>query len=100
MDAIANDLAALAKLKDNRKMTDLSFSLPSSLQSKLDQRIADGGYLDTAEYLRDLIRRDLAEADEDAAWVRARLAEGEASGYLETDPRDVLREIMAKLPDA
>lgn len=100
MDAIANDLAAPAKLKDNRKMTDLSFSLPSSLQSKLDQRIADGGYLDTAEYLRDLIRRDLAEADEDAAWVRARLAEGEASGYLETDPRDVLREIMAKLPDA
>jgi antitoxin ParD1/3/4 len=87
-------------LEDNHRMTDLSFSLPTSLQSKLDQRIADGGYLDAAEYLRDLIRRDLAEADEDAAWVRARLAEGEASGYLEADPRDVLREIMAKLPDA
>lgn len=81
-------------------MTDLSFSLPASLQSKLDQRIANGGYLDVAEYLRDLIRRDLAEADEDAAWIRARLAEGEASGYLEVDPRDVLREIMAKIPDA
>lgn len=81
-------------------MTDLSFSLPSSLQSKLDQRIADGGYLDTADYLRDLVRRDLAEADEDSAWVRARLAEGEASGYLEADAQDVLREIMAKLPDA
>lgn len=81
-------------------MTDLSFSLPSSLESRIEQRIADGGYVDASDYLRDLVRRDLAESDEDAAWVRARLAEGEASGYLDADPRDVLKEIMAKLPDA
>lgn len=81
-------------------MTDLSFTLPSSLQDRLEQRVAQGGYADAGDYLRDLIRRDLAESDEDAAWVRARLAEGEASGYLDADPRDVLREIMAKLPDA
>lgn len=81
-------------------MTDLSFSLPSSLENRLQQRIADGGYADASDYLRDLIRRDLAESDEDAAWVRARLAEGEASGYLDADPSDVLKEIMAKLPDA
>jgi len=81
-------------------MTDLSFSLPTSLQSRIEQRIADAGYADPGDYLRDLIRRDLAEAEEDAAWVRARLAEGEASGYLDADPREVLREIMAKLPDA
>jgi len=81
-------------------MTDLSFSLPTSLQSRIEQRIADGGYTDAGDYLRDLIRRDLADSDEDAAWVRARIAEGEASGFLEADPREVLREIMAKLPDA
>ena len=94
---------AFAILLPNRyppAMTDLSFSLPSSLQSRIEQRIAEGGYADPGEYLRDLIRRDLAEAEEDAAWVRARLAEGEASGYLDADPRDVLKEIMAKLPDA
>jgi antitoxin ParD1/3/4 len=81
-------------------MTDLSFSLPDMLQSRIAQRIAEAGYADAGDYLRDLIRRDLAEAEEDAAWVRARLAEGEASGYLDADPREVLREIMAKLPDA
>lgn len=81
-------------------MTDLSFSLPSSLESRIQQRIADGGYVDASEYLRDLIRRDLAETDEYAAWVRARIAEGEESGYLDADPRDVLKEIMAKLPNA
>lgn len=78
-------------------MTDLSFSLPSSLQSKLDQRIAAGGYLDTGEYLRDLIRRDLAEADEDAAWVRAMIAEGEASGFIEADPAQVIEDIIAEI---
>lgn len=81
-------------------MTDLSFSVPSTLQNRIEQRIAEGGYSDAGDYLRDLIRRDLAESDEDAAWVRARIAEGEASGYLDADPREVLREIMAKLPDA
>jgi len=81
-------------------MTDLSFSLPDMLQIRIEQRIAEAGYADAGDYLRDLIRRDLAEAEEDAAWVRARLAEGEASGYLDADPREVLREIMAKLPDA
>ncbi len=81
-------------------MTDLSFSLPDMLQNRIEQRIAEAGYADAGDYLRDLIRRDLAEAEEDAAWVRARLAEGEASGYLDADPREVLGEIMAKLPDA
>jgi antitoxin ParD1/3/4 len=87
-------------LEDNREMTDLSFSLPDMLQSRIEQRITEAGYADAGDYLRDLIRRDLAEAEVDAAWVRARLAEGEASGYLDADPREVLREIMAKLPDA
>ena len=81
-------------------MTDLSFSVPSSLQDWIERQVAGGRYADAGDYLRDLIRRDLAEAEEDAAWVRARLIEGEASGFLDTDPRVVLREIMAKLPDA
>lgn len=74
-------------------MTDLSFSLPSSLESRVQQRIADGGYADAADYLRDLIQRDLDEAA-DTAWVREKIAEGEASGYIERDAREVLREIV------
>lgn len=74
-------------------MTDLSFSLPSSLESRVQQRIADGGYADAAAYLCDLIQRDLDEAA-DTAWVREKIAEGEASGYIERDAREVLREIV------
>ena len=81
-------------------MTELSISVPPALERFVESRIAEGRYADAGDYLRDLIRRDQAEVDEDATWVRARIAEGEASGYLEADARDVLKEIMAKLPDA
>ncbi|MBU6395692.1 MAG: type II toxin-antitoxin system ParD family antitoxin [Sphingomonadales bacterium] len=75
-------------------MTDLSFSLPDELAASLQSRLADGRYADAGDYLRDLVRRDLAEAA-DAAWVREKIAEGEASGYIDRDARDVLREIVA-----
>ncbi|MFN3469099.1 MAG: type II toxin-antitoxin system ParD family antitoxin [Novosphingobium sp.] len=74
-------------------MTDLSFSLPSSLESRLRQRIAEGGYADAGAYLRDLVQRDLDEAA-DTAWVSQMIEEGEASGYIDRDARDVLREIV------
>lgn len=81
-------------------MTELTITVPPALERLLETRLAEGRFADAGEYVRDLMRRDLAEADEDAAWVRARIAEGEASGYLEADARDILKEIMAKLPDA
>lgn len=81
-------------------MTELSITVPPALERFVESRLAEGRYADAGDYLRDLIRRDQAEVDEDATWVRARIAEGEASGYLEADARDVLKEIMAKLPDA
>lgn len=81
-------------------MTELSISVPPALERFVESRLAEGRYADAGDYLRDLIRRDQAEADDDATWVRARIAEGEASGYLEADARDVLKEIIAKLPDA
>jgi antitoxin ParD1/3/4 len=93
-------LAAMTNLKDKPRMTELSISVHPALERFLEARLAEGRFADAGDYIRDLIRRDLAEADEDAAWVRARIAEGEASGYLEADARDVLKEIMTKLPDA
>jgi antitoxin ParD1/3/4 len=83
------------KLKDNPAMTDLSFSLPDDLAGPLRSRLADGPYSDASEYLLALVRRDLEEA-EDTAWVREKIAEGEASGFIERDAREVLREIMAE----
>lgn len=76
-------------------MTDLSFSIPSPLHSRIEHRAAQAGYADVGEYVRDLIERDLAKA-EDIAWVREKIAEGEASGFIDRDAREVLREIVAE----
>ena len=89
-------LAATAELEDNPAMTDLSFTLPEDLAGPLKSRLADGHYADASEYLRDLVRRDLEE-EADAAWVRERIAEGEASGFVDRDAREVLKEIVAEL---
>ncbi|WP_068071098.1 ribbon-helix-helix domain-containing protein [Novosphingobium lentum] len=76
-------------------MTDLSLSLPDDLAGQFKSRLADGHYASASDYLLALIRRDLEEAA-DTAWVREKIAEGEASGYIDRDARDVLREIAAE----
>jgi antitoxin ParD1/3/4 len=76
-------------------MTDLSFSLPPDLARRVESRIAEGEFADAGDYLRDLIQRDLEEAA-DTAWVREKVAEGLASGFIDRDAREVLREIVAE----
>ena len=76
-------------------MTDLSFSLPADLAGPLKARLAEGRYADAGDYLRELVRRDLAEAA-DTAWVRSAVEEGLASGFIERDAREVLKEIVAE----
>ena len=76
-------------------MTDLSFSLPAELTGPLQSRLAEGHYADAGEYLCELVRRDLDEAA-DAAWVKAEVEKGRASGIIDRDAREVLREIIAE----
>lgn len=80
-------------------MTYLSVSMPPALQDWVDTRLAEGGYANAAEYLRDLVRRDQEAAEYDRRWVRAKVEEGLASGVVDAEPEDVLKEIMARLPD-
>ncbi|MBU6266820.1 MAG: type II toxin-antitoxin system ParD family antitoxin [Sphingomonadales bacterium] len=76
-------------------MTDLSFSLPATLQSWIEEQIAHGNYADAGDYLRDLIRRDRAEA-RDIVRVRSLIEEGEASGYLDAEPETIIEDIIAQ----
>jgi len=92
-----NLLAVIAKLEDKSFMTDLSFSFPPAMLDWLEQRVAQGDYVDAGDYLRDLIRRDQQAAENDAAWVRAMIAEGEASGFIEADPAQVIEDIIAEI---
>ncbi|MGH6787223.1 MAG: ribbon-helix-helix domain-containing protein [Novosphingobium sp.] len=76
-------------------MTDLSFSIPDDLASRLKSRLAEGRYADAGEYLNDLVRRDLDEAA-DTAWVREKIAEGLASGIVDRDPTEIIEDIIAE----
>lgn len=79
-------------------MTCHTLSFPPAPQAWVDARIAEGQYADVADYLRDLVRQD-ARARDERALLRAMIEEGEASGVIDAEPQDVLREIMAQIPD-
>ena len=76
-------------------MNNLSKILPPDLESWIETRVAGGAYFDSADYLRQLVRKDRAEV-EDTAWVRAKIEEGLASGVIDQDPTDVIEDIIAE----
>jgi antitoxin ParD1/3/4 len=69
----------------------MSFALPESLREYIDERVRDGSYGNTSEYLRDLIRRD--QHDQAAVRLRSLIADGLASG----DARAVSHDVIASL---
>ena len=58
--------------------TTLEQALPPPLREYVEQRVRDGSYADTAEYLRDLVRRD--REDQALRRLRELIEEGLASG--------------------
>ena len=77
-------------------MTDLSFSLPPDLARRVESRIIEGEFADASEYLRELVRRDLEEADEETEWLREQIDIGRASGIIDKEPEEVIEEIIAR----
>jgi antitoxin ParD1/3/4 len=74
-------------------------SFPPEIRKWIADRVAEG-YADEADYLAELVRRDMAEAawpetPEEIAWVREKIEEGLASGICEKDAFEVLEEIRA-----
>ena len=52
----------------------MSFALPQTMRSYIDERVKSGSYGNTSEYLRDLIRRD--QEAQAAQRLRALIKEG------------------------
>jgi antitoxin ParD1/3/4 len=77
-------------------MAQLNVSIPPTLKSWIEHRVAEGRYSSASDYVRDLVRRDQESEPDDVEWVKAMLAEGLASGVIDKDPRDVLEEIIAE----
>ena len=56
----------------------MSFALPEAMRGYIDQRVVEGNYGNTSEYIRDLVRKDqLAQARNR---LRNLIEEGLASG--------------------
>ena len=55
-------------------MSTMNVSLPDDLKSNVDERVGDGGYGSTSEYVRELIRRD-----KDRQQLRRALLDGASS---------------------
>lgn len=79
-------------------MSQLNVSVPPALKSWIDHRVTEGRYSSASDYIRDLVRRDQDAAKEETEWLRGLIAEGLASGVVEKDASEVLREIMAERP--
>jgi antitoxin ParD1/3/4 len=77
-------------------MAQLNVSIPPRLKSWIDHRVSEGRYSSASDYVRDLVRRDQESEPDDVEWVKAMLAEGEASGVIDKDSRAVLEEIIAE----
>ena len=77
-------------------MNDLTKFLPPDLARRVESRIAEGEFADAEDYLRDLVQRDLEEADEETEWLREQIDIGRASGIIDKDPREVIEEIIAE----
>lgn len=74
-------------------MANLSVAVSEDLHDRLRSRVAHTGYVDTDEYLRELIERDQAEYEADVRRVQGLIDEGIASGIVDAEPEDVLRRI-------
>ena len=79
-------------------MSQMNISMSPVLKTWIDHRIAEGHYSSHSDYLSDLVRRDQNGAEDETEWLKALIAEGDASGVIDKDAKDVLREIMAERP--
>ncbi len=69
----------------------MSFALPESMRSYIDERVRSGEYGNTSEYLRDLIRRD--QHDQAIKRLRSLIADGIESG----EGRAVTDDVVSSL---
>lgn len=79
-------------------MATMTISLPEPMKDFIDAQVAAGLYADVSDYIRDLVRADLAE---EGGWeideaLGAALDAGEASGWSEKSPAEILAEERAK----
>lgn len=77
-------------------MAQLNVSIPPALKNWIDRRVAEGRYSSASDYVRDLVRRDQESDADDIEWIKAKLAEGMASGISDEEPETIIENIIAR----
>lgn len=77
-------------------MAQMNVSIPEKLKGWAEQRVAEGRYSSTSDYIRDLVRRD-QEQEERVRRLQAAIDEGRNSGISKRDPFEYLAELRAGL---
>jgi len=72
-----------------------TITLTSSLDRWIKTQIADGGFTNDSEYIRDLVRRDQARK-RDTLTLKAAIAEGLASGDSSISVADIWSKAEAR----
>jgi antitoxin ParD1/3/4 len=71
----------------------MSFALPEAMRDYIDERLVEGNYGNTSEYIRDLVRKDQQEQARNR--LRALIEEGLASGPARPDTEADEAELLA-----
>ncbi len=77
-------------------MASMNVSVPDPMLDWVQQRIESGQYASVSDYVRDLIRRDQAQADEREAIIAA-LIQGEQSGISQRRIPEILAAVKQEL---
>jgi antitoxin ParD1/3/4 len=77
-------------------MAQMDVSIPDRLKQWAEQRVAEGRYSSTSDYVRDLIRRDEEAGTRELARLRAAIEEGLASGEAVEMTEDWAERVVAR----
>ncbi len=92
-------LDAAADQDYNENMAQVSVILSMDLQRHIDARAADGGFGDTAAYLRALAEQDRNAYQADVVRVQALIDEGLASSVVDASVDEIFDRLIAEDPD-
>ena len=76
-------------------MAQMNVSIPDKLKGWAEQRVAEGRYSSTSDYIRDLVRRD-QENEEKLRRLQAAIDEGLASSETGTTIEDIIARGRAR----
>ena len=72
-------------------MAQMNISIPEKLKGWAEQRVAEGRYSSTSDYVRDLVRRD-QETEEAIRRLQAAIEEGRASKVSDRTIDDIIAD--------